>query len=540
MNKEWNITNKNPDLDNIIDEILENRGIQNISHFLNPNPSDLIPMNQLMNMDKSVEIITKGLKDGKWFTVFYDSADTDGVCAGTMMRKYLSQFTDKVSYIFASGKKHGLQHIDLDLIIETTDILIVVDSSTGDHKQQNYLVEHNVEVVIYDHHAEPNNPNVCIVNSQFSEYPNPQLSGSGVTWKGCLALDKALGTNYALNYIDLAAIGILADVSSVCEEFMENRLIVNLGLHHLKNTAVKMIIGTYEFNSTSVLFSIAPLINGAARMSKNQIVIDFMMEEDKKKAKILFEQLKEIKENQNILVKIASNNLDKQIETQDYINNKVVYGFVDGGEFAGLIATKMCEKYGRPAIVLHTPKEGDIQYRGSIRAVGISNFKSIINETGFGKAMGHESAAGIFIPVENFELLLAKLNEILKDVEFKTEETIDIQLNPGDITPKLIEQMEKINRLTGKDFKPITVFIKGIEVKSVSNMQLKHTKFESEGLEFIKWNSTLYEDLKCSDGIYKTLDVFGSLSISNFRGKKSKQMIISDVRNIEENLSFFR
>lgn len=540
MKKEWSVQNKNPNGKNIIHDILVKRGIKDIQHFLNPVPSDLIPLNKLSNMVETVELIDQGIKENKRFTIFYDAADSDGICAGTMMRKYLGHFTKNVGYVFAVGKKHGLQHIDLDEVIKVTDILIIVDSSTGDHEQQNYLKEHGVTVIVADHHDEPNNPNVCIINSQFN-YPNPQLSGSGVTWKLCMALDNAFGTKYALDYLDLAAIGILADVSSVGEDYMENRLIVHMGLRHLKNVAIGIILGAYEFNSTSVLFSIAPLINASARMSQNQMVIDFLMEEDRTIAKDYFEDLKEVKEQQKILVDIESRKLEGQIEKQDYINNKVIHGFVEGGSFAGLIATKMCEKYGRPAIVLHNPKEGDIEHAGSMRATGVKDFKSMINDTKLAESKGHKSAAGVFIPFENLNPLLLKLNEVLKDIEFKTEEEIDIQLEPEEVTIELIKEMEKINRLTGKDFKPITVFIEGIESKNVDSMKSgRHSKFEANGIEFIKWNSKLYEELKYSTGIYTKLDVFGTLSKSTFRGKTKKQLIINDTRNIEKLLEFFR
>ena len=540
MNKEWNIINPNP-TGEIVTEILKKRGIKDIKHFLNPVPSDLIPLDKLSDIDKGVSIVDNGIKENKRFTVFPDMADSDGIMAGSLMKKYLLHFVDEVNFVGGIGKQHGLKNLDLDKIIAITDILIIVDSSTGDHIQQNYLQEHGVTIVICDHHPEPRNLKVCTINSQFDSYPNGQLSGSGVTWKFCLALDKKFKTNYALEYIDLAAIGILADVSSVSESFMENRLIVNMGLKNLNNTAIKLIIGAYEFNSQSVLFSISPLINAAARMFENQLALDFLMEDDRKKARKLFVRLKEVKEQQKILVEIATNKINLEIEKQDYINKKVICGFVDKGEFTGLIGSKLCEKYGRPAIILKTPTKEGVQITGSIRAIGIPNFKSVINSTGLSKSKGHESAAGIFIPNKKLDLLLEKLNEILKDVEFKTEEDIDIQLEPEEITNDLIKQMEKINRLTGKDFKSITVFIEKAEVKNVGSLKDgRHTKFNIDNIEVLKWNSRLYEDLKWTKGIYQNLDVVGSLSLGNFKGVKTKQLILKDTRNLESHLEFFR
>lgn len=541
LQKEWNVVNKNPNGEHIVNDILIARGIKDIKHFLKPVRSDLIPVDKLSDIDKGVNIINQGIKDNKRFTVFPDMADTDGIMSGSIMKKYLLHFVDEVNFVGGIGKQHGLKNLDLDKIIAITDILIIVDSSTGDHIQQDYLQSHGVTIVIADHHPEPRNLKVCTINSQFDSYPNGQLSGSGVTWKLCLALDNKFKTNYASQYIDLAAIGILADISSVSEDDKENRFIIDTAFKNLNNVAIKLIIGAYDFNSQSVLFSIAPLINSAARQFENQLVLDFIMEDDKKKAKKMYVRLAVIKEEQKILVEHETESLTTQIEKQDYINNKFVYGFVDKGEFTGLIGSKLCEEYSKPAIVLKVPKVGATQYTGSIRAVGINNFKSVINKIGLCKVFGHESAAGIYIPIKNLKPLLKKLNEVLADVKFKTEEDVDIQLEPEEITNDLIKDMEKINRLTGKDFKPITVFIEKIEPRNSSTMKKgQHSKFMCEGIEMIKWNSKLYQDLDVDFGIYQTMDVVGTLSIGNFRGVKSKQLILKDTRNLEPHLEFFR
>lgn len=473
--------------------------------------------------------------------MFYDS-DVDGMSSGTIMRKYLLNFTDKVECIFTIGKKHGLEHIDLNSVIDKTDILIIVDSSTANHKEQDFLKEHGIEVIIADHHDEPDNPNVCIVNSQFNNYPNPQLSGSGVTWKLCLAIDESMNTKYAFNYVDLAATGIIGDQMNVGEQFMENRFIAFMGFHNLQNMAIKTIIDKYEFNATSVLFSIAPLINSSARMKMNQLAVDFLMCDSKKECKERLKELKELKEKQKEIVAMATSNLEFQIRSQDYENNKIVYGFVDNSEIAGLIASKMCEKYGKPAIVLHYPEDGDTQYMGSIRGIGINNFKTIINDTGLAKAQGHPSAAGIFIPIDNFEFLIKKLNEVLKNVEFKDEKDIDVVLSPEQISFTLIEELEKVNIITGKGFEQIKVAIKNVEPRHLMNMQKKHIKFDDGYIQYIKWNSfDEYDKFWSSEiGIYVTCDLMGTLSISHFRGRRTGQMIINDACNFKDNLEFMR
>ena len=54
---------------------------------------------------------------------------------------------------------------------------------------------------------------------------------------------------------------------------MENRYIVSKGLEKIYNPAVKKIVGGFEFNSTAIAFSIAPVVNASNRMCKNEIAM---------------------------------------------------------------------------------------------------------------------------------------------------------------------------------------------------------------------------------------------------------------------------
>ena len=86
------------------------------------------------------------------------------------------------------------------------------------------------DIIVLDHHAidpkVPYDDYVCLVSSQ-REYDNPDLSGSGTVWKFCKYCDEQYLTDYADELVDLAAIGILADVMNVSEECYENRYIIN-------------------------------------------------------------------------------------------------------------------------------------------------------------------------------------------------------------------------------------------------------------------------------------------------------------------------
>ena len=177
----------------IIDTILENRGINDVEHFLNPIAEDLLPLDSLMRIDDARQIIEKGLDNNKKFGVHWD-VDTDGITSGTIMTRYLMNYTDKVSSYINTGKAHGLIGQDLEQF-NGVDVLIVVDSLDKDTTQYEKLHSQGVQIIILDHHTIDQNVEydkyVTLVSSQ-RNYDNPNLSGAGVVWKFCKYLDEYL------------------------------------------------------------------------------------------------------------------------------------------------------------------------------------------------------------------------------------------------------------------------------------------------------------------------------------------------------------
>ena len=86
MKKQWGVKFDGRGLgsDEIISAIFDKRGIDDFSHFLNPNEDDLIPLDRLHNIDKAFEIIDEGLIMGYKLLVLAGT-ETDGCTAGALM-----------------------------------------------------------------------------------------------------------------------------------------------------------------------------------------------------------------------------------------------------------------------------------------------------------------------------------------------------------------------------------------------------------------------------------------------------------------------
>lgn len=529
MNK-WNVKTDGRQMSprQIIDTIFVNRGILKVNRFLNPTVNDLIPFEQMKNIDIVAKTIIEGIQQHKTFTIHFD-VDVDGCSSGAIMYRYLSHFTDKLHWQINKGKIHGIGGVKFRL---PTDILIVVDSI---NEYEDYKKLHNQvnDIVVLDHHIIPDSvlkSDLKLVSSA-NDYPNNQLSGAGVVWKVCKYLDTLMSTNYADELADLATYGIIADMCSVDKLHMENRYICSLGLSNLKNIGIKQILKNYQFNAESVSYSIAPLVNSACRMGNNELSAKLFISDDKKVVQDCIKKLQELKAQQKEEVDKWSVKLTSQAENQK--EHKYLFLCIESNSgIAGLIANQMVRQYHKPCFVLQN--YGDI-YRGSCRGLG-ENFKEVVNETQLAETGGHENAFGVSILKKDIEQFKRQLDKLLQTYEFSEQVDIDIQLNANQITHQLIKKLQSINFISGQDFKPISVLISGIDDYTLSSLgNGKHLKIQTDDIDFIKWNfkgnTSEFDNTSC----YKTLSFVGTLSESYFRGKYNKQLIIDDY-SIEEGL----
>ena len=508
----------------IINEIFENRNIENIQKFLNPKIDGLLPFDHLSNIDEAFCIINDGITEEKSFLVYADT-DCDGISSGAIMYRYLKNLTDNVNIYINEGKKHGVS--DFDISSCKSDIVIVVDSIDEFEYYESFL-KADKKLIVLDHHIIPdsvknNHDDSLVLISSANNYENPHLSGAGVTWKFCYYLDYMYMTDYANNLIDLAACGIIGDMCDISNE--ENRTICALGFKNLQNTGIKAVLGSYKFNSQAISFSIAPLINAANRLNKNHLALRLLVSDDEKEIKTLVKQLKALKEEQNKIANELMTYCEKQVDNQ--INNKVLTFIIDelpNISVSGLLGNKLIDKYKRPVLVL---KNTDSEYSGSGRGYGTEDFNSLITDTGLACLAGHENAFGITIKHDDFDDFCVAINEKMADYNFKIEEIADAQIELSQISNALIKDFKTINHISGTGFLPLSVLVTDITDYQVSSMSNgKHLKIVSGDITLIKWNFT--GNYKEFDG--RPLTVIGGLDSSYFGRKFTKQIIISDYK----------
>ena len=532
MIKEWNIKIDGRDMDEyeIIDAIMDSRGIVDTYRFMNPSEDDMIPFSEMRGLDEGCQMVLDAIERGDQFIVHWD-VDQDGNSAGAIMTRYLLNYTDNVSTLINEGKIHGVEDFDLSMLDNNT-VLIVVDSINNDPNVYKRILDTGAKLCVLDHHMieqqllDANLP-FCLISSA-NNYPNPALCGAGVVFKFCQYIDSVTWNDYADEYWDLAAAGIIADMCDVSESSPENRYICHMGFANQKNTAISKINGSFGFDAKAVSFGLAPLVNAACRTNENNKAKSLFLSDDTKEVASLIRDLKKCKAKQNDVVADQMDYLIEQGDSQ--LNNKCMYFFLRedlDADIAGLIGNKLLEKYQRPLFVL---KQHDEQtFGGSMRAVGLQNFAQIVNDIGIGQCMGHELAAGAFIPIERFDEFKRTIEDALRDVEFKQSIDVDIQLDANQITDSLIRRIKDINKISGAGFPSITVMVGDIDDYEIGDMSKgKHLKITTPNVTLIKWNFNEWDDLWDLED--KQLCGVGQLDSGFFGRTYYRQLILSDFK----------
>ena len=515
--------------DEVFDVILEQRGITNPEHFFNPTEDDLLPLDSLLRIEDAFRRVDKAIKEDEKISILFDT-DLDGTSSGAIITRYLKNFTSNIKTYIDEGKQHGLIGQDIEKFHDV-DLLIIVDSLDKDESQYKKLHESGTDIIILDHHAIkeiiPYDKYAILVSSQ-RNYRNPQLSGAGVTWKFCKYMDEQYLTGYADELADLAACGLVGDMMDMT--VMENRYIVSKGLSKIYNPAIKKIVGGFEFNSNAISFSVAPIINASNRIGKNDIAMKAFIEDDNKILLKYMRELKKCKELQNKevdrILPEAINSCEKQKD------NKMMVVLIDTDYgISGLLGNKLLERYQRPILIL---KDCGNTYRGSMRAVGVDDFRKICNESGLAKADGHELASGIEIKKELLNEFTLYIEETLPELKSDSVVDVDIQLDISDITRKMVDLIKSIDKISGTNFKPIKVYINNIYDYEIGNMSdYKHLTIKpNDYLLIIKWNyNGSFDEMEDHSLVNDELKVVGTVD-SGFLGRKFVLKVVCD--EIEE------
>lgn len=466
----------------ILAQILINRGLTNVAEaekFLNVDTAQFLDPYSFTDMHKAVSLIRKAGASGEKVMIFGDY-DVDGITGvGILKDALLKQGINALHYLPHRIKEgYGLtRDILKKLQKENVKLLITVDCGISNHKEIEEISRHNIDVIITDHH-EPAGEKLpaasCIINPKVkgSGYKFRDLAGVGVAYKLC----QAISGSGLFEELDLVSLGTIADSVPLTGE---NRIIAREGLLRLpktKRAGLRALIessgiGNKKFNSTSVSFMLAPRINASGRMDTAETSLNLLMSRSYEEAEKLVKTIETFnRQRQKIENKIlaqAQDLIDKEVNFKEH---KIIVIAKEDWHHGvlGIVASKLADKFYRPAIVISISKG---LCKGSARS--IKNFhllRALFDCREFLNAFGgHAHAAGLVITKDSIDDFRQNINRLaherltLEDLLPSLE--IDMELSLADLNENIISELEKLEPFGTGNPEPL-FYTKALKIKS--------------------------------------------------------------------------
>ena len=519
------------------------------SHVLNPL-SEEFPMH---GMKEALEWIDQAKKSGEKLCIFGDY-DMDGLTGTALLKRGLSEIGIDASWHlpcrFGTGSGYGLSKDIVDqMLAEGVKYLLTVDTGITANAEIEYAKSQGMLVMVIDHH-EPSGdglpPSDVLLDPCQEEcrYPNKSLCGAGVSYKFIDALLKKEGKGSAEKYLDLVALGTLADL---VEMTPENRYLTRRGLSMLLNSkwpgvrelCRRQLESSPCVGGQDVLFRIAPIMNAPGRMDKPDAALELLLCDKVSDASAILSRLSkynDLRKKTEAELSMAAIAWVKERYGEEIPRVLVVDGKSWHPGVIGIVSAKVAQTFNRPAAVL-TVENGIAQ--ASARAVPGFNWHKALFEVRdlFLRWGGHANAAGFSLKEDDIPELRERLQKLADDQNYqadgeaKEEESERIPAALNEITPNFMAAVQELEPFGGKNPYPI-LFAENVQVEKLrelrgGHLQLKLSQSGSPVFPAIAFG--MADAKKLIDRERKKVSVAFEPIWNVYNGSKSIQLLIKAI-----------
>lgn len=487
--------------------------------------------------------IALALERGERALVFGDF-DADGLTGLAIMVLALRDLgLDVAPYVpDRRAEGHGLSRFALERArAEGRTLIVTVDTGTSNVAEVAEAAAAGIDVIVTDHHHVPERlPDaVACVNPHrpTSNYPDPRLAGTGVAFKVAqlLLADQPGGAAAALALADLATIGTVADVAPIVGE---NRAIARLGLVILRThprpglaallAAANVAPGRVDLDTIG--YAIAPRLNAGGRVADAETAAHLLLAASAAEAAPLAAELE------------AANLLRREMTATALVEARLVADMDPGAAavviagdwpvgIIGLVAGRLAEERGRPAVVVSNSSE---PWRGSARSAGGFDLARAFDACApdFERHGGHPQAAGCNLREGRFEGFRARFLALAAEAapgDVRPELRLDLALDALEIDYRLHADLGALEPTGPGNPRPL-LGIAGLILGRARPAKGGHTQLTlrkgREVIDAIAFDRpSLSEELAEGD----PLDVVARLTSRSFGGYETLQLEICDV-----------
>lgn len=409
--------------------ILERRGLnteREIEAFMDRHYGQETDPFQLRDMDRAVDRL-EAARAGEERVVVFGDYDADGTTATALLTRVLSSLgLDTGWYIpnrFTEG--YGLNPSALaELRKAGAAVVVTVDCGIRSNEVVESANALGLDLIITDHHLPGPElpPAVAVVNPNRKDdpYPFKGLSGVGLAYKLAEGLVQSSGGEDLEQYLDLVAVGTVADLAPLIDE---NRSLVGAGIEVLNDAARPGLRALSEFagysqgsiTSSSIGFGLGPRLNAAGRLADAGVAVGLLLATDGSEAWEYAGTLDRLnRERQQLTIETLERARTIALEESQSEDLLVVADEEFHEGVLGLVAGRLVEEFYRPVLVARI--EGDV-LRGSARSIPEFHITEALQACDdlllrFG---GHAQAAGFSLRVADRQAFVDRISELAAD-----------------------------------------------------------------------------------------------------------------------------
>ena len=536
----------------IINQLLIERGIENekeMNNFIHPKIETLHSPKLFNQMDKAIERINKAI-DTQEQIMIYGDYDADGVSSTTLLYEALTERDALVSFYIPNRFKegYGLNKQALKKIIDDDYTLVItVDNGISSVEEASYAKEIGLDLIITDHHeVQKEVPDAfAMIHPKLSpDYPFKELAGVGVAFK---LAEEILGyfPEHLLQYV---ALGTITDMVPLEDE---NRTLVYYGLKNLSatpNIGLKALIELTQINAPfteeDIGFQIGPRINAVGRLQSAHLAVELLLSDTYEEAIQISEKIEELNKERKKIVDDIVKEADAKVDTKAGVIILYDESWHEG--VLGIAASRLVNIYDRPVILLKHNTELNV-LKGSARSIpAFDLFKNCMQIRDlFNQFGGHSQAAGMTFDFDQLENIQSQLNTMifqqLKPADFKSQINITQSIALEDLSEELVEKIQQLAPFGMKNPKPIFhISGKPSQVRQIGS-EKNHLKIQYQAernqIDVIAFRlGHLYNFITN----YAELEVVGELSINEWNGNRTVQIIAEDMAVNERQVFDYR
>ncbi|MDE2165429.1 MAG: single-stranded-DNA-specific exonuclease RecJ [Alphaproteobacteria bacterium] len=548
----------------IVGRILSCRGVAEDAGelFLAPTLRDALPDPlSFKGMAEAVARIVAAIRAGETIAVFGDY-DVDGATASALLKRFVEAAGGKVRVYIPDRQREGYgpnAPALLKLKAEGAAVAVTVDCGVTAFAPLAEAARAGLDVVVVDHHvAEPDLPRALAVinpNRLDESGAHGNLAAVGVAFLLAVAVNRALreAGHYAsrpepdlMALLDLVALGTVCDVVPLTGV---NRALVAQGLKVMRqrrNTGIAALADVARLaeriDAYHAGFILGPRVNAGGRVGAADLGTRLLATDDPLEARQIAAELDRLNDERR---QIEARVLDEAAAQAEAGDPKAPLIFVAQPGWhpgvIGIVASRLKERYGKPALVAAI--ENGVA-KGSGRSVaGVALGAAVIAARQAGLLVnggGHAMAAGFTAETGKLDALRdflgARIGEALAGQEPVPELPIDGALACAAATTDFAAVIERMAPFGTGNSEPRFAFanLRVLRATAVGRDQAHVSCTLGDGagtgrlkaIAFRALESALGPALLRSQGI--GFHVAGHLRVDTWQGRESVQLQIDD------------